>query len=72
MAPMKQRLNGDGTEPLRHIAGHNASEAHLPGVNFDEMNFEQRRAPYNSGNRVLSDKESDEPGRHDGGYQPED
>jgi len=29
----------------------------IPGVNFDEMNFEQRRAPYNSGKRYRSEKD---------------
>lgn len=71
MAKMKQRLNGDGNESSsRKGAGKNAARVQIPAVDFEALNFEQRRAPYNSGSRFIKDKDLEQPGRQDSpGYE---
>jgi len=59
MAEVEQEQDRGSEESL----GHNKEQpktqgrGRIPGVNFDEMNFEQRRAPYNSGKRYRSEKD---------------
>lgn len=73
MAEMKQRLNGDGNESLnRKQTRKGAIVVRMPGVNFEELNFEQRRAPYNSGSRFINDKRHDGPDVEDSaGCEPD-
>lgn len=52
MAEQKQGTNRGGNEPSnRELHTSDALRRKIPGVNFEELNFEQRRAPYNSGER---------------------
>lgn len=60
MADQEQKPNRSVNEPSNH--NQNTSGAlrrKMQGVNFEEMNFEQRRAPYNSGKRNLAEREYD-------------
>lgn len=54
----EQWMNQCGNEP----SGNNKKERDtsprgVQRVDFDEVNFEQRRAPYNSGSKTLAEKE---------------
>lgn len=72
MAEMKQRLNGDGDESShRKQANKSAIVVQMPGVNFEELNFEQRRAPYNSGSRFINDKKHDRPIEDNPEHEPD-
>lgn len=71
MAKMDEGMNRGSTEPSgRKKNGTDASRRRIPGVDFEEMNFEQRRPPYNSGNRKEDNNandrspENDNPGRN--------
>jgi hypothetical protein len=56
MSATEPGRNDKGKEPSsRKEAGKAASSRRVPGVNFDELNFEQRRPPYNSGQRTIKD-----------------
>lgn len=57
MAAVEQGMNRGSSEPSgRNKNGRDDSVPRVRNVDFDEMNFEQRRAPYNSGSRTLTDK----------------
>jgi hypothetical protein len=61
MAEPNEDQNRGESEP----SGHRNKDTHkvrypISGVNFDEMNFEQRRAPYNSGRRNIADRQYDQ------------
>ena len=54
MSEKEPGTNRNGNEPSsRNQNEMNASRRKVPDVNFDEMNFEQRRAPYDSGKRNI-------------------
>lgn len=60
MAARNEELNRSEQEPSGHTNnGTNPSRHSMPDVNFDEMNFEQRRAPYDSGKRNIGHREQD-------------
>lgn len=60
MADEKQRMTRGNTEPSSRIKPiGNVPGRHVLGVDFQEMNFEQRRAPYNSGTRTIVENEFD-------------
>jgi len=60
MAEPNEQENRGRSESAGHNTNNtNSSRRSVPDVNFDEMNFEQRRAPYNSGKRTISDREYD-------------
>ena len=62
MAKMEQNPDGGRKEPSGHTKKQNNASARrlIQDVNFEEMNFEQRRAPYNSGSRNRSEEQYDE------------
>jgi hypothetical protein len=56
----QQRLDLGTTEPSsRTKPNGNAPRRRVQNVDFDEMNYEQRRTPYNSSNRTFDEKEYD-------------
>jgi hypothetical protein len=60
MAERNEELNRSENEPSSHTdGGTNPSRHSMPDVNFDEMNFEQRRAPYKGGKQNISYREQD-------------
>lgn len=61
MAEMKQGLNSEEDKSLgRNGSGKKTSGVRIPPVDFEDLNFEQRRAPYNSGSRFITDGEHDQ------------
>lgn len=60
MAERNEERNRGEREPSGSNEGGQSTRSSMPGVNFDEMNFEQRRAPYNSGKRNVGDRQYDE------------
>lgn len=56
----QQRVDRGSVQASRNKKGYKPG-SHVASVDFNEMNFEQRRAPYNSGSRTIADKEFDEP-----------
>ena len=54
----QQHMDRRSTEPSsRTKPNGNAPGRRVQNVDFDELNYEQRRAPYNSGNRIVNEKE---------------
>ena len=60
MAAQEQETNRSGSHPSSHKQNTtNTQRRKVLGVNFDEMNFEQRRAPYNSGQNNIEERQYD-------------
>lgn len=60
MANIRRRVNSESNGVLRHEAENEpVNDMQMPGVDFENLNFEQRRAPYNSGHRFINDLEED-------------
>ena len=59
MANPEQGLNRDGNENPSSNTRSESRTSRIPGVDFQDMNFEQRRAPYNSGSRNIPPREYD-------------
>lgn len=66
MAALEQRRNRNGNEsPEQNQNKQKTVGRRVPEVDFEELNFEQRRAPYNSGSRTIGEKEIQKPRQKD-------
>lgn len=60
MADQGQNAEQGGIERYLHYKPvKNTAKRRVTEVDFEEMNFEQRRVPYNSCNRIISEKDSE-------------
>jgi hypothetical protein len=71
MADMDQQSNHSRNDPSSRKEKASTNRR-IQKVDFEQMNFEQRRAPYNSGRRNIADREYDRPRAQDSpGPQPD-
>ncbi len=62
MAEHNKEAKVSASIPANHANnGTNPARQSMAEVNFEEMNFEQRRAPYNSGKRTIAERKYDKP-----------
>ncbi len=56
MTDIRPGANADSNDAMRRQAENiNDTGLQMPGVDFEALNFEQRRAPYDSGHRFIKD-----------------
>jgi hypothetical protein len=62
MAAMEPGMDRGTQEPSSHNKNEgNAPRRRIQEVDFEAMNFEQRRAPYNGARKTVSEKRNERP-----------